>query len=184
MGQPENLKTLLFNAIRTLRRFTYAEASSASGASLVFVNKTCLKLEKEGVLKRVAGGVNGEKVVMELIRPEALLEAGSATSQKPQEAHNNMWTAMRQIGDFTPTDLSAAATTELLAIDQATAMAYCQLLTRAGYLRVVRKARPNRREAAYRLIRNTGPFPPKAKRVRGVYDQNLGEFTYIAGAGL
>jgi hypothetical protein len=43
------------------------------------------------------------------------------------------------------------------------------------------KALPGRREAIYRLVRDTGPRPPRERRVRAVWDENLGEYTYISG---
>ncbi|MDP2064178.1 MAG: hypothetical protein Q8Q63_03405 [Phaeovulum sp.] len=40
---------------------------------------------------------------------------------------------------------------------------------------------PGRREAIYRLIRNTGPRPPRERRVRAVWDDNLGELVLLNG---
>ena len=93
-------------------------------------------------------------------------------------ANENMWRSMRMMGVFTPQDLAVHSTTETTNVAVATAKAYCTMLMKAGYLRVVRKAQPPTRQAAYRLVRDTGPLHPQIQRVKQVYDQNLGEVTY------
>ncbi|QYK42836.1 MAG: hypothetical protein KF887_06970 [Paracoccaceae bacterium] len=86
---------------------------------------------------------------------------------------DNLWTAMRGLVSFTPTDIAAHATNDLIVVPVDHARAYCRLLMQAGYLRVERKADPAReREARYRLIQNTGPLPPRERRVRAVVDAN------------
>ena len=57
---------------------------------------------------------------------------------------------------------------------------YCRFLASAGYLKVIRKATPTL-TPRYKLIKNTGPLPPRERRVRAVYDDNLEQFTYVAG---
>jgi hypothetical protein len=95
---------------------------------------------------------------------------------------DNMWHAARRLRTFGPTDLSAHATTDLIAVSVAEAAAYCRALLAAGYLRVSRKASPkNAREALYTLARDTGPRPPRENRVRAVVDANTGA-TYLLGA--
>ena len=82
----------------------------------------------------------------------------------------------------TPTDLAAHANTETVAVSQADAAAYCRALLAAGYLRVSVKASPkSAREAIYRLARDTGPRPPREKRVRAVVDANTGETHLLGG---
>lgn len=93
----------------------------------------------------------------------------------------NIWTAMRGLKSFSPTDLAAHATTDAVEVTPEVARSYCQALLTAKYLKVERKAAPGRREAIYRLVRDTGPRPPRQRRVRAVWDDNLGEFTHVAG---
>lgn len=93
----------------------------------------------------------------------------------------NLWNSMRGLKSFSPVDLAAHSTTPDVIVTLAAAQAYCQTLLRAGYLRVERTAIPGRREAIYRLIRNSGPRPPRERRVRAVWDENLAEYTHIAG---
>lgn len=98
-----------------------------------------------------------------------------------QTAHGNMWRAMRMMRQFSPTDLAIHSTTDVVDVSGQAAKEYCRMLTRAGYLRVIEKALPGRREPRYRLVKNTGPRPPREKRVRAVFDENLDEFTHVAG---
>lgn len=98
-----------------------------------------------------------------------------------QTAYGNMWRAMRMIREFSPTDLAIHSTTDVVDVSDQAAKEYCRMLCRAKYLRVVEKALPGRREPRYRLINNTGPKPPREKRVRAVFDENLDDYTHIAG---
>jgi hypothetical protein len=102
------------------------------------------------------------------IAPEAMRPVPA----KGRTAEDNLWTAMRGLKSFTPTDLCAHSTSPDLPITVEDATAYCRTLFAAGYLGVSRKAEPGRREAIYRLARNTGPKPPREKRVRAVIDAN------------
>jgi hypothetical protein len=97
--------------------------------------------------------------------------------------HGNLWRAMRMLQGFSPVDLAAHAATPTVAVSPEDAAAYCQTLTRAGYLRVVRKAAPPLRPAIYRLVRNTGPLPPVLRRVRAVIDGNTGQIVHVGGIG-
>jgi hypothetical protein len=84
----------------------------------------------------------------------------------------NMWRTMRMLQQFTPRDLAAHSTTDLINVNETTAKSYCSTLLRAGFLRVVTKALPPKRQAVYRLIRNSGPNPPMIQRTKQVFDPN------------
>ncbi|MCB1395940.1 MAG: hypothetical protein KDJ98_08200 [Rhodobacteraceae bacterium] len=110
-------------------------------------------------------------------------EAAAARPAR-QTGPGNMWRTMRGLRSaFTPTDVAAHSTTEAVTVTPADAQVFCQMLVKAGYLRPVRKALPPRREAIYQLIRDTGPRPPRERRVRAVWDENLGEFTHLPEGG-
>lgn len=95
----------------------------------------------------------------------------------PQES---MWFVIRKAGVFNYLDVAMQANTEDVKVDQEQAQAFCQMLANAGYLRVERKADGRGRLALYRLIRDTGPRPPRERRIRAVWDDNKQDFTYIA----
>ena len=90
----------------------------------------------------------------------------------------NMWRAMRLMGEFSPRDLAAHATTDTVSVSEATAKSYCSMLLKADYLRVRQKAVPGKRQAVYRLVRHTGPLPPQIQRVKQVWDANLRKVTF------
>lgn len=97
----------------------------------------------------------------------------------PPTPHGNLWQAMRGLKLFSPVDLAAHANTPEVEVTVAAAQQFCRMLLRAGYLRIERKATAER-EAIYRLLRNTGPKPPRERRVWALYDENLGHFSAIA----
>lgn len=103
------------------------------------------------------------------------------TAPKGRTPEENLWTAMRKLRSFTPTDLAAHATTDEISVPAEAAMDYCRSLLAAGYMRVERKAVPGVREAIYRLTRDTGPRPPRERRVRAVVDENTSAVILIGG---
>lgn len=110
---------------------------------------------------------------------------GFVRKQPPRtrSAEENLWTAMRGLGSFTPTDLAAHATTDTVQVGADKAAEYCRSLLAASYLKVIRKAQPSsHREAIYSLVRKTGPQPPTEKRVRALFDPNTQEVHVIGGA--
>ena len=94
-------------------------------------------------------------------------------------AEDNLWSTMRGLKSFRPTDLAAHSSTDTVPVSVAAAAAYCRDLLAAEFLVVVEKAVPGRREAIYRLVRNTGPHAPQPRRVRAVVDRNAGETVLI-----
>ena len=92
------------------------------------------------------------------------------------------WNTMRGLKTFGPMDL-ASHCTEDLAATAVEASAYAQVLLRGGYLKVIRTASPGRHLATYKLIRDTGPRPPREKRVQAIWDPNDAIYSYIAGVG-
>ena len=93
-----------------------------------------------------------------------------------------LWTAMRGLKSFDPVALASHSRVDL-AVTLTEASSYCQSLLRGGYLKVVRTASPGVREATYRLIRDSGPLPPREKRVNAVWDPNDVAYAYVAGVG-
>lgn len=84
----------------------------------------------------------------------------------------NMWRAMRQYRQFSPLDIATVSNAGGIEVSLEKARAYCRALLEAGYLRVLDRAVPGRREALYRLIQNTGPKPPTVRRVSVLHDPN------------
>ena len=93
-----------------------------------------------------------------------------------------LWTAMRGLKTFGPVDLASHCRTDLQ-VELAEASAYAQSLLRGGYLQVVQTASPGKRAAVYRLVRNTGPRPPRERRVQAIWDPNEAIYVHVAGMG-
>jgi hypothetical protein len=94
-----------------------------------------------------------------------------------------MWRAMRILGEWSITELCATATSERWAVAETEARDYCQRLTRAGYL--LRDGSGT--GARYRLLptRARGPQPPQIQRgSKNVFDPNTGQLYAPDGAPL
>lgn len=104
------------------------------------------------------------------------------TPVKAGGSTQNLWNSMRRLKQFNARDLVAHSTTTHVEVTENHAKVYCSHLLAAGYLKVVRKAAPPTRAAIYRLIRDTGPVPPKTQRVQQVYDPNTGKVHPTGGA--
>jgi hypothetical protein len=160
-----------------LERFGYGEIAAELNISLEQATRIVRGWIKDRAIESVQeqSGKNRSlwRCVPDFVRVEPLRK------RTPEE---NMWTAMRRLRSFTPSDLSAHATTETVAVDPAHAGKYCRSLLSAGYLSVVRRATPAvKREAIYRLVNETGPQAPVTRRVAALVDGNTGE-TIVLGA--
>ena len=172
-----------FNAVVELKEFTAEDIIRATGVVASVAARYVRTWTRTGVAE-VARNDHGKRLYRIAAHARAddacrvQRDRMSAISSETQ--HGNMWRSMRMLAEFSPVDIAAHSTTEKAHVTQDIASAYCRMLVAAGYLKVVRKALPGRRVAIYRLIRNTGPRPPRERRVRAVYDENLDRFTHVA----
>lgn len=162
------------HAVR-LDAFGYSEISRAMKIGHDAATRIVRSWAADGVLEPVQTGHRLRKLWR--VRPGRRPVLPAPT----RSAEQNMWTAMRGLQSFTPTDIAAHASTAAVAVESGVAAAYARALTAAGYLRVARKAAAGGREAIYRLVRNSGPRPPVERRVRAVVDGNTSAITLIAG---
>lgn len=160
-----------------LGKFGYAEISAELGISMKRAARIVRSWRAAGACDLIQSGPKNRNVFQ--VVPEA---KRLPNARRRGSAPQNIWNAMRGLRAFTPTDLAAHARTDDVVVTSESARSYCQALLRAGYLKVERKAVPGRREAIYRLIRNTGPKPPRERRVRAVVDDNLGEIVHVDGS--
>ncbi|MCC5966161.1 MAG: hypothetical protein JJU24_08485 [Natronohydrobacter sp.] len=173
---------LIWQAAVRLGEFTYHSLAGEAEVSRSGVQALVTGWLRQGVVieaRRERNGLIMFRVVAGETTPASLRPDGRA--RREETIQGNCWTAMRRLPQFTPTDIAAHANTATCPVSVSEAQAYCQCLVRAAYLKVIRKAQPGRREAVYRLIRNTGPMPPRERRVRAIYDDNLCEFTHLGG---
>ena len=157
--------------VQTLGEFTVPDLSRY-GISSGTARKYCRRWHREGRIRITDRMVDRARVYAVIENP--VLDRNGLPTKPSIEG--NMWRSMRQLAEFSPTDIAAHSNVGIVSVDLKTAQAYCRDLLKAGYLHVRRKARPGARQAIYRLIRDTGPAAPARRRVSGVYDPNTEEF--------
>jgi hypothetical protein len=173
----QSLADAAFAFASTLPEFGYAEIAVKMGVTEDHVRKIVRKWKTADLLDDVRSG-HGLRSAWK-VKDGAKL----ALAVKARSPEQNIWTAMRQLKSFSPRELAAHASTEDTPITLEVAQDYCRALLGAGYLVVTRKAIPGKQLAIYRLTKNTGPRPPREKRVRAVVDDNTETVTLI-GSGI
>ncbi len=142
----------------------------------------------DGLLRDLGRGP--KRRVLWQLDPEAAAQRAAKPTGVPRpadaeaSAFGNLWRAMRRCPTFTPTDIMALANAGGVEVDPATAGAYCRLLYRAGYLKRTSKGKRGISEPRFRLIRNTGPLPPRPRHLPALFDENLERITYALGLDL
>lgn len=96
-----------------------------------------------------------------------------ALPAQPGRVQQQIWTAMRGMGGFTPHELAVQASTDEIGVTRAVARDYANALAVAGYLQEL-APRQGRKPAVMRLKpgMNTGPVPPAVLSAGGVLDRN------------
>jgi hypothetical protein len=160
--------------------FTYKDLAEAADISREAATALVRTWEARGSLRRRPDAL-GARIVFEVTGEADTPCAKGARRVRAATPQGNMWRAIRGLGAFTYRDVAMHANTSSVPVSEGAARDYCRMLANAGYLRVERKAQPKGRLAVYRLVRDTGPRPPRERRVRAVWDDNRGEYAYIAG---
>ena len=156
--------------------FGYAEIAAELSISMDAATKLVKDWVDEGrVQVRHGGGKRGRKMFQ-------LTPSYREPQDRASRVAGQLWTAMRGLKNFTPTDLKAHCAEEL-EITPVEASAYCQSLLQGGYLRVQTTAVPGKREARYKLVHNSGPRAPVEKRVKAVWDPNEAAYAFVSGVG-
>ncbi len=163
----------VWEAIRAhLGSFTVADLAARSGANRKTV-KDYLRCLLPGGIIQAEGEDHYSLIDDRGFHAPRLNRAGQPVSQGA--GVENMWRSIRGLPEFSPRDIAAHSTTPDVRVTEPTAKAYCSMLLKTGYLRVVKKAEPMAgRQAIYRLIRRSGPKPPQIQRIKQVYDPNTG----------
>jgi hypothetical protein len=137
------------------------------------------KIEAEG--ERVVGrAVTFRLLKSGLEAPRLRKDGTEVTMGRNRE---QMWRTMKMGDTFSAADLAINASTADVFIKEPDAKDYIKHLHRAGYLALVKKAKPGCNQARYRLIpsRNTGPQPPQIQRIKQVFDPNLNKVVWQEG---
>ncbi len=181
----------IWHAIRELRNFTSADLICHINRRLKVNDSTVesylQRLRKGGYLsadkKRFKGSCAISHYTLEKdtgVETPCLRKDGSPSLQG--RGREQLWRSMKILKAFDWDDLCLAASTEAVKISKLTAKEYVQSLHRAGYLSLIKEAKPGTR-ARYRFLpsRNTGPRPPQVQRVKRVYDPNLDKVMWQGG---
>ena len=134
---------------------------------------------REFIARLVTGGIarvvgRSPLVTYRLVmRPAATPRIRRDGTQAPPSAQQQLWTAIRQLGQFTYPELILAASTDELAIGAVTGRSYIARLAGAGYLVAVVPGGPGK-PAVWKLRpgMNTGPKAPRILRTHVVFDPN------------
>lgn len=161
-----------------LGRFRASDLMLRVGIGTTSANHFIRHWLRDGLI--VIAETNAQGRVLSVVNPA---EPGNQAAFRETPC-GNIWRSMRMLREFSALDLAAHSTTPNVSVSADDAERFCQPLLRAGYLRVIKKpgARLGGGGAVYRLIRNTGPLPPKEQRVRAIYDENLDQFVVARGA--
>jgi hypothetical protein len=152
---------------RTRRRFTASELQGFATLSVNLARHLVREWIAEGRVVVAEAGGQGKACVVSVVTD---WQPGPVDG--PRSAELNMWTAIRRLREFTPTDIAAHAATPDQPVTALQSTTYARALLAAGYVRVRERAIPGRREARYRLIRDTGPQAPVVRRVQVLCDPN------------
>ncbi len=164
----------IWAAIRSMpERFTADELVDCSGAHKKTVQDYLRCLLPGGVIQAEDG--DSYRLIEDRgFHAPRLNRAGQPVS--PGAGLANRWRSMRGLVEFSPRDVAVHSSTPDTRVTEPTAKAYCSMLFRTGYLRVLKKAEPVAgRQAIYRLIRNSGPKPPQIQRIKQIFDPKTGE---------
>lgn len=170
----------LWEIAKTHQEFTIYDLSDAGKRSTSFVHAAIKDWLYWGYVK--AAGKRGNRKLFAVTQkagtPPTTAQSGRIMSDiTPQES---MWFVIRNAGVFDYRDIAMQANNEEVRVSEEQASEFCRMLANAGYLKVERKADGKGRLAMYRLVKNTGPKPPRERRIRAVFDDNVGDFTYVA----
>lgn len=169
-------EVIAWDIAQKLGAFSYAQLATDARITLVHATHVTRAWAREGRVKLVSDLPRGAG----RLRFEIVIGFKLPVEPSNRDAYDQMWAAMRKFGSFRPTDVASVCA---IGVTSDEAQAYCRVLLEGDYLRVVKTAVPNVREAIYRLARNTGPRAPRQKRVRAIIDPNAGTVTPMTGGG-
>lgn len=172
-----------------LNEFTFAELSKDSGRPMNSTRKAVHDWVKAGYVEDTGIKKFKGRTLWRVIKgsetdiPPTYDKHGKLMKDEKTTSVDLMWRSMRKIKVFMPSDIAMYANTPKCPTSKEDASKYCQFLLAGGYLEVLHKAEPGKREAMYKLVNNTGVLAPVEKRVRIVFDQNKGEIMHTFTVG-
>jgi len=181
VGPRKQGRKVMWAAIRKLRRFTVPELRGETAINLATLRTYIEGLERAGYLIRCGVRASQEpgapSPIFELSRDvgiEAPRVRRDGAEVRQGRGREQMWRTMKLLREFSARELALHASTAQTPVAEADAESYTRYLLKAGYLRVVKAARPGAK-TRYMFVRarNSGPYPPMIQRSRCVFDPNL-----------
>ena len=168
----------MWSVIRQLKQFTInqvrGELCASQGCNRATIKSYINSLVSGGYLSQ--SGMKGRELEFNLEKDIGAERPHISSDGQPSKqglGREQMWRAMRIMGEFTSHDLAASASLPNSTVSPETTKEYCLFLARAGYL-VASKGKQGR-PPSYRFLpsRFTGPKPPMIQRIKQVFDPNL-----------
>lgn len=155
--RPKNdIERIVWATIKDVEFFSYADVIATTTVPEKSLRVLLSQLHKKGHTR--IHHSKGNQVFFTTQSIEGVLAGGTLARKIPEGA---TWTAIRLIGEFVIADLVAGIAPSRPDVTSDFITAYCEMLRRAGFVMIVRKASPGSgRSAVFRLIKNTGPLPP------------------------
>lgn len=161
---------------RSRTRFTRSQLQAESDLTPGRFRLFWVRMLEHGHIRR-DGHESRTRFYTALDREEAVV----VSAEQRMSPEGRYWQVMRVMRIFRPADLLLGLG-DLAEPEEAGAIqAYCKHLVNSGYLTVLEHAIPKKREARYRLVRNTGPLPPIRKRLWVTIDQNDDRIVFAGG---
>jgi hypothetical protein len=168
-----------WSVIRDLNKagpWTAGEVVARSNAHRASIHDFVGRLVAAGIAEEVASPDGRPPRFFRLVAsPAATPRLRRDGTAAPPSAQAQMWVAIRQLGQFTYSELLLAASTDELAVTAVAARSYIARLVAAGYLTAAVPGGP-KKPAVWRLkpSMNTGPKAPQVLRTHFVFDPNRG----------
>lgn len=176
----------IWEAIRALKTFSRADLAmwlvkhKVSGINDTTISSYVERLHRGAIIEHIetqlCQGVSARHIYLLVIdrgrEAPRLREDGTPVTQGL--GTEQMWRAMKVLGDFTYRELALASTTEAAIVSEIAAKSYIGHLHAAGYLHMMPRDKLNQ-AARYKLLPSkiTGPRPPMVQRTKRVFDPNL-----------
>ncbi|UWQ93010.1 hypothetical protein K3727_09600 [Rhodobacteraceae bacterium M382] len=171
-------ETALFGFIRNRIRFFRRELIDANLASANRTEVFFRDMRRLGIIREI-----GREQNMPVFTALDLDEFFEWSRDTRMSSEGMIWTAIRSMQEFTVEDLLLGIGEEAGRITAPIVRAYCRTLVDGQYLREARvnSGKRQRTRTWYRLLHDTGPFPPIKRLIPVIFDQNEETVTKVLG---
>ena len=189
---PLETREAIWAAIRNMKNFTGRDVWMQTCCSKETVKEYLTGLTAAGYLEKAlqpcGSTIENRYTLVRDCGVEAPRVRRDGTEITQGRSRENLWRTMRILAEFSPRDLAIHASTEEVPVAETEAKSYIYYLHKAGYLALVKAAKPGSHvtpglQARYRLLssRYSGPRPPMVQRVKQVYDPNTRKVVWSGG---